>query len=125
MFVSAILAAGGRGARLGAGRPEQLLALGDRTILQRSFETIEAHDRIDEIVVALPADLASAPPPFLASRKKPVRIADGGPRRQDSVANAFSKVSERAEIIVIHDAARPLASAALFSSVIEAADAAG
>jgi 2-C-methyl-D-erythritol 4-phosphate cytidylyltransferase / 2-C-methyl-D-erythritol 2,4-cyclodiphosphate synthase len=125
MFVSAILAAGGRGARLGAAIPKQLLVLGDRTILQRSFETIEAHDRIDEIVVALPADLAAAPPAFLASRKKPVQIVDGGPRRQDSVANAFSKVSERAEIIVIHDAARPLASAALFSNVIEAADAAG
>jgi 2-C-methyl-D-erythritol 4-phosphate cytidylyltransferase / 2-C-methyl-D-erythritol 2,4-cyclodiphosphate synthase len=125
MFVAAILAAGGRGARLGALMPKQLLAIAGRTILQRSFETIEAHDGIDEIVVALPADLAAAPPAFLASRKKPVHIVDGGPRRQDSVANAFSKVSDRAEIVVIHDAARPLASAALFSSVIEAADAAG
>jgi 2-C-methyl-D-erythritol 4-phosphate cytidylyltransferase/2-C-methyl-D-erythritol 2,4-cyclodiphosphate synthase len=125
MFVAAILAAGGRGARLGTLMPKQLLAIAGRTILQRSFETIEAHDGIDEIVVALPADLAAAPPAFLASRKKPVHIVGGGPRRQDSVANAFSKVSERAEIVVIHDAARPLASAALFSSVIEAADAAG
>ena len=60
MYVSAILAAGGRGARVGAAMPKQLLALGDRTILQWSFDTIEAHDRIDEIVVALPADLAAA-----------------------------------------------------------------
>ena len=125
MFVSAILAAGGRGARLGAAVPKQLLTLGDRSILQRSFETIAAHDRIDEIVVALPPDLALSPPAFLTSATKTVRIVEGGARRQDSVANAFSKVSEEAEIIVIHDAARPLVTGALFSSVIEAADAAG
>src|SRR5207244_3514505 len=99
MFVSAILAAGGRGARLGAGTPKQLLTLGDRTILQRSFETLASHHGVDEIVVALPADLAAAPPQFLASRAKPVRVVNG--------------------------AARPFASAALFTSVIEAADASG
>ncbi len=121
MFVSAILAAAGRGTRLGAAAPKQMLALGDRTILQRSFEIVEAHDQIDEIVVALPADLASAPPPYLVSGRKPVRIVDGGPRRQDSVANAFRQVSGSAGVIVIHDAARPFASADLFSRVIEAA----
>ncbi len=121
MFVSAILAAAGRGTRLGAAAPKQMLALGDRTILQRSFEIVETHDQIDEIVVALPADLASAPPPYLVSGRKPVRIVDGGPRRQDSVANAFRQVSGSAGVIVIPDAARPFASADLFSRVIEAA----
>jgi len=125
MFVSAILAAGGRGARLGAATPKQLLTLGDRTILQRSFETLASHHGVDEIVVALPADLAAAPPQFLASRAKPVRVVNGGARRQDSVANAFALISPLAEIVVIHDAARPFASAALFTSVIEAADASG
>lgn len=121
MFVSAILAAAGRGTRLGAAAPKQMLALGDRTILQRSFEIVETHDRIDEIVIALPADLASRPPPYLVSARKPVRVVDGGPRRQDSVANAFRHVSESAGVIVIHDAARPFATADLFSRVIEAA----
>ena len=45
MFVSAILAAGGRGARLGAGVPKQLLTLGGRSIVQRSFQTVQAFDR--------------------------------------------------------------------------------
>ncbi|RPI50973.1 MAG: 2-C-methyl-D-erythritol 4-phosphate cytidylyltransferase, partial [Acidobacteria bacterium] len=121
MFVSAILAAAGRGTRLGAGAPKQMLMLGDRTILQRSFEIIEAHDEIDEIVIALPKDLAGAPPPYLVSARKPVRIVDGGLRRQDSVANAFARVSDRASVIVIHDAARPFATAGLFSRVIDAA----
>ncbi len=121
MFVSAILAAAGRGTRLGAAAPKQMLALGDRTILQRSFEIVEAHDQIHEIVIALPPDLAAAPPPYLVSARKPVRVVDGGSRRQDSVANAFRQISNAATVIVVHDAARPFASADLFSRVIEAA----
>jgi 2-C-methyl-D-erythritol 4-phosphate cytidylyltransferase/2-C-methyl-D-erythritol 2,4-cyclodiphosphate synthase len=125
MFVSAIIAAAGRGTRLGTVMPKQMLTLGDRTILQRSFELVETHDLINEIVVALPADLAGSPPPYLHSLHKPVRVIGGGARRQDSVANAFSEVSDRATVIVIHDAARPLASADLFSRVIEAAASGG
>jgi 2-C-methyl-D-erythritol 4-phosphate cytidylyltransferase/2-C-methyl-D-erythritol 2,4-cyclodiphosphate synthase len=118
MFVSAILAAGGRGTRLGAPTPKQLLMVGDRSMLQRSFETLDNHDNIHEIVVALPAELAAAPPLFLVSTRKPVQIVGGGATRQDSVARAFSRTSEQADVIVIHDAARPFASAALFSRVI-------
>ncbi len=80
-----------------------------------------AHDGIDEIVIALPPALASVPPAYLISARKPVRIVDGGIRRQDSVAKAFAQVSKSAEVIVIHDAARPFASADLFTRVIEAA----
>jgi 2-C-methyl-D-erythritol 4-phosphate cytidylyltransferase/2-C-methyl-D-erythritol 2,4-cyclodiphosphate synthase len=98
-----------------------MLTLGDRTILQRSFDLVERHDRIDEIVVALPPDLAHTPPPFLISSRKAVRIVDGGSRRQDSVAKAFARVSKSASLIVIHDAARPFASADLFTRVIDAA----
>src|SRR3990170_5182818 len=121
MFVSAILAAAGRGTRLGAATPKQMLALGERTILQRSFDIVDNHDQIDEIVVALPPGLAWTPPAYLISARKPVRIVDGGARRQDSVAKAFAQVSKSASLIVIHDAARPFATADLFTRVIEAA----
>jgi 2-C-methyl-D-erythritol 4-phosphate cytidylyltransferase / 2-C-methyl-D-erythritol 2,4-cyclodiphosphate synthase len=121
MFVSAIIAAAGRGTRVGAAMPKQMLALGDRTILQRTFDVIEAHDLIHEIVIALPPAFASSPPPYLVSAKKPVCIVDGGSRRQDSVANAFAHVSSKADVVVIHDAARPFASPDLFSRVIDAA----
>ena len=121
MFVSAILAAAGRGTRLGAAIPKQMLPLGERTILQRSFDIVESHDQIDEVVIALPPELANTPPPFLISSRKPVRIVDGGLRRQDSVAKAFAEVSKSAGLIVIHDAARPFATGDLFTRVIEAA----
>jgi 2-C-methyl-D-erythritol 4-phosphate cytidylyltransferase/2-C-methyl-D-erythritol 2,4-cyclodiphosphate synthase len=120
MWVSAILAAGGRGSRMGAQMPKQLLKLGGRTILQRSFDTLEQMDSIAEIVVSLPAELAANPPEFLTSSRKEIRIVDGGERRQDSVANAFAKVAiDRADRVLIHDAARPFATPNLFRRVIE------
>ncbi|MEO5740619.1 MAG: 2-C-methyl-D-erythritol 2,4-cyclodiphosphate synthase [Vicinamibacterales bacterium] len=121
MFVSAILAAAGRGTRLGAAEPKQMLMLGGRTILQHSFDILDRHEQIEEIIIALPPDLAGSPPPYLISPRKHVRIVDGGARRQDSVAKAFAQVSKSASLIVIHDAARPFATADLFTRVIEAA----
>jgi 2-C-methyl-D-erythritol 4-phosphate cytidylyltransferase len=56
MHVAAIIAAGGRGSRLGAGRPKQFLQIGGRAILAMSIAALAASDRIQEIVVALPAD---------------------------------------------------------------------
>jgi 2-C-methyl-D-erythritol 4-phosphate cytidylyltransferase len=79
------------------------------------------HPEIDEIVVALPADLAADPPPYLRGTAKTVRVVAGGARRQDSVFNAFQAVNADTDVVVIHDAARPFASAGLISRTIAAA----
>ena len=121
MHVSAIIAAGGRGARLGGDQPKQFLPLCGRPILQRSVEAFVQHDRITEIVVALPPDLASDPPDYLKNGSKPIAVIDGGERRQDSVANAFALVAGRADVVVIHDAARPLVSSDLIRRTLDAA----
>ena len=125
MFVSAIIAAGGRGLRFGGSSPKQLLTLGGRPILARSVDAFVACDVISEIIVALPADLAAAPPSYLQQRGKPVTVVSGGDERRSSVANAFARVSERAEIVVIHDAARPLVSADLIRRTVAAASETG
>ncbi len=121
MHVSAIIAAGGRGARFGAGRPKQLLTLGGRPILQHSLDAFTRCDAIDEIVVAVPPDVAAAPPPYLAGAGKPLQVVAGGERRQDSVANAFARVQDRADVVVIHDAVRPLVSDDLIRRTVTAA----
>jgi len=72
-------------------------------------------------VVALPHDLVGSVPDYLRGRSKPIEIAEGGARRQDSVANAFAVVSGRADVVVIHDAARPLVSADLIRRTVDAA----
>jgi len=125
MHVTAIIAAGGRGQRFGGARPKQLLSVAGRPVLERSVAAFLTHPSIDEIVVALPAGLADDPPGYLRGTSKPLRVVTGGPRRQDSVANAFRAVSERSDVIVIHDAARPFASAGLIARTIAAAAEAG
>jgi 2-C-methyl-D-erythritol 4-phosphate cytidylyltransferase / 2-C-methyl-D-erythritol 2,4-cyclodiphosphate synthase len=119
--VTAIIAAGGRGERFGAGRPKQLLTLGGVSILQRSVDALLAHPRIHDMVVALPAEIAAAPPEYLRRYDKPVVVVEGGARRQDSVARAFARVPAGADIVVIHDAARPLVSADLIERTVAAA----
>jgi 2-C-methyl-D-erythritol 4-phosphate cytidylyltransferase / 2-C-methyl-D-erythritol 2,4-cyclodiphosphate synthase len=121
MFVTAIIAAGGRGRRVGAPHPKQLLRVGGRAILERSVEAFVSHPQIDAIVVALPSELVDDPPDYLRSAPKPIRIVSGGERRQDSVANAFRAANASSDLFVIHDAARPFATADLISRTIAAA----
>lgn len=121
MFVSAIIAAGGRGQRFGGAVPKQMLSVGGQSVLERSVALFLAHPQIDELVIALPAEFVAEPPPYLRATSKPLRIVTGGDRRQDSVLNAFQAVSAEAELIVIHDAARPFASPGLISRTIAAA----
>jgi 2-C-methyl-D-erythritol 4-phosphate cytidylyltransferase/2-C-methyl-D-erythritol 2,4-cyclodiphosphate synthase len=118
--VSAIIAAGGRGARLGGPQPKQLLMLAGRPILQHSVDAFLRSDDVSEVVVALPRDLAVDPPPYLRAAK-PVRVVEGGERRQDSVANAFARIDPRCDVVVIHDAARPFVTADLIRRTVDAA----
>ncbi len=122
MRVTAIIAAAGAGKRLGSPAPKQLLDLGGKTILARSVEAFDGHPSISDIVVVLPPDLASAgAESYLGPTSRPVVVAAGGARRQDSVANAFAVVDPSAEIVLIHDAARPFVTSEVIDRTIEAA----
>lgn len=124
--VGGIIAAGGLGARLGAGQPKQFLELDGRSMLERSLAVLATHPDVHEVVVALPeAHLDPLPPCLLQTWPCPVRAVSGGVRRQDSVANAFAALAADSDVVLVHDAARPFASAALVSRMIEAAIVAG
>lgn len=125
MRTAAIVAAGGRGHRFGGPQPKQLRDVAGRAILDRSVAALLAHDAIDEVIVALPAEVAADPPPYLRVALKPLRLVTGGNRRQDSVANAFAVVGESVDVVLIHDAARPFVSPALITRTIQAAVEAG
>ena len=125
MRVAAIVAAGGQGMRLGTTVPKQFLELGGRTILDRSIEALASCPAIGLIVVALPESDANAPPSYLTREDGRVRVVQCGPRRQDSVANAFAAIPEDTEIVVIHDAARPFVDRATIERTIEAAASSG
>jgi len=122
LHVAAIIAAGGRSLRMGADRPKQFLELGSRSILDMTVEALAASDRIQEIVVALPHEyVAGAAQSWEGKSAKPLAFVAGGERRQDSVARAFGSTSARADIILIHDAARPFVTADVIARTIDAA----
>lgn len=120
MYVTAIIAAGGAGHRLGAGVPKQLLDVGGLSILQRSVSAFGQHQDVDEVIVALPPELVAAPP-ISPDDGWGFRVVAGGARRQDSVANAFNVIDARTDVVLIHDAARPLVTDDLISRAIHAA----
>jgi 2-C-methyl-D-erythritol 4-phosphate cytidylyltransferase / 2-C-methyl-D-erythritol 2,4-cyclodiphosphate synthase len=117
VHVSAIIAAGGRGSRFGGTLPKQFQPLGGVPILKRTVDAFLQGYGFDEVIVALPSELAAQPPSYLDD----VIVVEGGERRQDSVANAFAAVAPSSQVIVIHDAARPLVSPALIERTIDAA----
>jgi 2-C-methyl-D-erythritol 4-phosphate cytidylyltransferase/2-C-methyl-D-erythritol 2,4-cyclodiphosphate synthase len=121
MHVSAIIAAGGRGLRFGSAAPKQLLSLRGVPILKRSVDAYLDCELVSDVVVALPADVARRPPTYLRHRSKLVTIVEGGERRRDSVAKAFARAPANADIVVIHDAARPLVADAVIRRTIAAA----
>jgi 2-C-methyl-D-erythritol 4-phosphate cytidylyltransferase/2-C-methyl-D-erythritol 2,4-cyclodiphosphate synthase len=121
MHVTAIIAAGGTGRRLGGPVPKQLVDIGGRSVLERSVDAFRAHPAVTDVIVALPASLIGVPPRGLDG----VRLVAGGTRRQDSVANAFDAVPERAEVVLVHDAARPFVTRDVISRAIEGAVATG
>jgi 2-C-methyl-D-erythritol 4-phosphate cytidylyltransferase/2-C-methyl-D-erythritol 2,4-cyclodiphosphate synthase len=122
MSVSVIIAAGGQGTRLGAGVAKQWLTIGGRSLLERSVAAFDAHVRVTELVIVVPPGAGDAPVPATAT---PRRIVTGGARRQDSVAAGFAAVSADADVILVHDAARPFVTAGLIDRAIDGARAAG
>jgi 2-C-methyl-D-erythritol 4-phosphate cytidylyltransferase/2-C-methyl-D-erythritol 2,4-cyclodiphosphate synthase len=129
VHVSAIIAAGGRGSRFRdhtlrvGGRfeeqspPKQFQTLAGVAILRRTVDAFLHGYAFDEVVVAVPPEIAAHPPSYLDE----VIVVEGGHRRQDSVANAFRAVAPSSQVIVIHDAARPLVTSALIERTIDAA----
>ena len=120
MYVTAIIAAGGAGTRLGAGVPKQLLEVGGMSILQRSVAAFGEHPEVDDVIVALPRELADAPP-IEPGEGWGFRVVAGGLRRQDSVANAFKAIRPETRVVLVHDAARPFVTGELISKAIAAA----
>ena len=91
--------------------------LGGVPILKRTVDAFLQGYPFDEVIVALPPELAANPPSYLDD----AMVVEGGERRQDSVANAFRAVAPSSQVVVIHDAARPLVTASLIERIVGAA----
>jgi 2-C-methyl-D-erythritol 4-phosphate cytidylyltransferase len=124
MKVSAIIVAAGSGTRLGLSTAKAFVRLGDSSLLARSLHVLRAvGGAIDEVVIAVPSGMeqAARAETRAAGLEIPVKITAGGVERQDSVRIALALTGAEAEIVLVHDAARPFAMPAMFSACIETA----
>lgn len=118
MSIAAVLPAGGTGLRMGGGGVrKQYTELGGEPVLLRSLRPFLDHPDVEWVVVALPAQDVARPPFALPAG---VRVVAGGATRGSSVLNALRAVPEAADIVLIHDAARPLLPVAVLERVLEA-----
>lgn len=109
----ALILAAGRGERLGASRPKALVELAGKPLLYWSVQALRQVAAIEQIVVALPRGV-QAPEGTLG--------VEGGAVRSESVRLALAAADEAAQdLVLVHDAARPLLSAGLIESTLAAA----
>ncbi len=116
MKVGAIIPAAGSGTRMGGAR-KAFLELGGKSLLQHCLDAFLSIDQVTEIVVAVPSvELGASPNAVQRSR---VRLVAGGAERADSVRAAINALSSEIDVIIIHDAARPLITARMIRAVLE------
>lgn len=121
MQVAAVVVAAGRGVRAGSELPKQFRQIGGDTLLRRALSTFVNAPDVDivqPVIRAEDADIVSA----LTRGMNILSPVFGGATRQVSVRAGLEALeSRRPEIVLVHDAARPFASAALISRAINAA----
>jgi 2-C-methyl-D-erythritol 4-phosphate cytidylyltransferase len=117
--IAVIIPAGGAGRRMG-GVSKPLLELSGQSMLERGIRPFLDRSDVHWIIIALPSDVAAAPPHWLMSDSR-IDVVAGGPERGDSVRNALAAVPMEADVVLVHDAARPLISAEVIERCIAAA----
>ncbi|MFA6170757.1 MAG: 2-C-methyl-D-erythritol 4-phosphate cytidylyltransferase [Candidatus Margulisiibacteriota bacterium] len=113
----AIIVAGGRGKRMG--QDKQFLPIAGRPMLGWTAAAFDKAKIIDGIILVVARhNLAKA---RKIRSKKIIAVVASGPERQDSVQNGLKALPESAEIVLIHDGARPAVSEAIISASVKAA----
>ncbi len=115
MRSAAIIAAAGSGERLGADRPKAFVQLAGRTLLEHALLSLSAV--VDEIVIAAPAGWEEEVRRIVGESAK---VVVGGASRSASISNALEAVSPDINLVLVHDAARALASSDLARRVLDA-----
>ena len=112
-FVWTVIVAGGSGLRFGSRK--QFADLAGRSVLQRS---VDAAASVSEgVVIVVPKDTVSD---IEVTARADVRVVAGGQTRAESVRCGIAAVPADAAVLLVHDAARPLATPELFARVVAA-----
>jgi 2-C-methyl-D-erythritol 4-phosphate cytidylyltransferase len=118
--VAAIVPAAGRGERLGPGTPKALRLLGGVPLLVHAVRNLAAARQVDLVVVAAPPDQVTEVRALLRDHHAgaALHVVAGGPTRIESVRAALAALPDEVAIVLVHDAARPLAPVELVDAVV-------
>ncbi|HUR92718.1 MAG TPA: 2-C-methyl-D-erythritol 4-phosphate cytidylyltransferase [Gemmatimonadaceae bacterium] len=117
--VGVVIVAAGKGSRTGSSELKQFRWVAGKPMLLHSVQAFHDRDDVALVVCVLPREHAGDPPAWLFQCDvERLLISTGGRERSDSVANGIEDLPAECEIIVVHDAARPLVPASVIESVI-------
>jgi len=119
--VGVVIVAGGSGTRAdtGDGELKQFKWVAGKPMLLHSVQTFMARPDVVSVVCVLPRRYAGDPPPWLFQCDLDrLAVSVGGKSRAESVANGLDDLPDEAEIVLVHDAARPLVNDATIDRVI-------
>jgi len=122
--VIAVIPAGGKGKRSGTETPKQYIRFHGKELIVYTLEVFQKNNLVDEIIIA-------AEPPYFSLLNKIAKdynltkisqIVEGGEERQDSVHNALKSIKvQDSDLVVVHDAARPLLADNILTNAINIA----
>jgi 2-C-methyl-D-erythritol 4-phosphate cytidylyltransferase len=120
--VGVVIVAGGTGSRVGGTELKQLRWVAGKPMLLHSVQAFMARADVALVVVVLPRAYAADPPPWLFQCDvERLLVTEGGRERMESVANGLGDLPTHVNVVLVHDAARPLVSDALIDRVVRAA----
>jgi len=120
MRVAAIVLAAGTGSRAGLGAPKQFRTIGGESVLRRSLRLFAAHPRVAAVQPVIDPAYKSQLDEAASGLPNLQKSVAGGATRQASVLAGLESLASKApEFVLIHDAARPFASAALIDRAID------
>jgi len=120
--VAAVIAAAGRGERLGGPDNKAFVELAGRPLVSYPLGLFRKCPEVGEIIlVVAPEDVERARQLLRAKTDRSERAVAGGAKRQESVAAALAEVRASTDLVVVHDAARPLAKPELVQRCLEQA----
>jgi 2-C-methyl-D-erythritol 4-phosphate cytidylyltransferase len=120
--VGVVIVAAGSGSRTGSNELKQFRWVAGKPMLLHSLQTFQARGDVAMVVCVLPREFVGDPPPWIfQSDADRLLLSVGGRHRSESVWNGLEDLPSECEIVVIHDAARPLVSAETIGRVVEEA----
>jgi len=121
-MVCAIIPAAGTGKRFGSVTPKQFLHIKGKPVLAHTVAAFQSVEAVDEIILAVPPGFVETTRGLVNEYAftKVVHIIEGKKSRAESIIEALYKMSDGADIVLVHDGVRPLVSRSLINAVIAA-----